>query len=377
MTTRTTCEPTTQLGEWPLTFDDKNRSEVDLVIVQVKQELRNLFVKSDEQIKKAGNVLKKVVKKEEGICEEIKIALKEEIAEGVISTRTIELHCPPEWKRKTKPKNEKISFSKQAEEKPQQQISTMQGGKSVIINETSSNTESPDGVNQPHDEGIGIDGNNEAQLTIGKSVSYNEPKDNTVSAGDSASSDVVQKLQPHQVYSQNDQKEKAMPANQITEDRDHKIKQLQKELYERTQELVDKISQNAKLSDELRHFKELRTLQKDDASNDVVQKLLSHSSDRQIDCLEAQTLKQTSMRTAGVEFEFTIPKEKYGIVRGAMDNSKASIFVKFDLNKNFLGADPDVVFDISGANHQDGNVQQIQSDDVAFAETKEMMIARG
>jgi hypothetical protein len=28
--------------------------------------------------------------------EEIRIALKEEIAEGVISTRTIELHCPPE-----------------------------------------------------------------------------------------------------------------------------------------------------------------------------------------------------------------------------------------------------------------------------------------
>ena len=84
------------------------------------------------------------------------------------SLAALALHCPPEWKRKTKPKNEKISFSKQAEEKPQQQIATMQGGKSVIINETSSNRESPDAVNQPHDEakqnGIGIDGNNEAQM---------------------------------------------------------------------------------------------------------------------------------------------------------------------------------------------------------------------
>ena len=44
----------------------------------------------------------------------------------------------------------------------------------------------------------------------------------------------------------------------------------------------------------------------------------------------------------------------------AMDKSKASIFVKFDGNKNFLGADPDVVFDISGANHLDEHVQQIR-----------------
>jgi hypothetical protein len=76
--------------------DDKNRSELEVVVEEVKRELRSLFVKSDEQIKKVGNALKKVVKKEESICEEIKIALKEEIAEAVISTRTIELHCPSE-----------------------------------------------------------------------------------------------------------------------------------------------------------------------------------------------------------------------------------------------------------------------------------------
>ena len=85
---------------------------------------------------------KKIVKEEESICEEIKIALKEEIAEGVISTRTIELHCLPEWKRKTKPKqreNEKTSFSKQVEQ-PQQQTAQTKDGKSVIINKTSRNT---------------------------------------------------------------------------------------------------------------------------------------------------------------------------------------------------------------------------------------------
>ncbi|MFY9799028.1 MAG: hypothetical protein WAJ93_25340, partial [Candidatus Nitrosopolaris sp.] len=154
-------------------IDDNNRSELEAVIVQVKQELRSLFVTSGEQIKELGNAMKKVVKKEESICEEIKIALKEEIAEGLISTRIIELHCPPEWKRKTKPKqreNEKISFSKGEEKPQQQQIAATREGVSVIINKTSSNTStSSDDINQFHDQseqnGISDDGNNEAQTT--------------------------------------------------------------------------------------------------------------------------------------------------------------------------------------------------------------------
>ena len=151
---------------------DKNRAEADRVIAQAKKELRSLFSKSDEQIKKVGNALKKVVKKEESICEEIKIALKEEVAEGVISTRTIELHCPPEWKHKTRPKqreNEKISFSKPGEEKPQQrQIAAIQGGKSVVTNYTSSNTEGhptpSEGIkefDQSEQNGISTHGNDE------------------------------------------------------------------------------------------------------------------------------------------------------------------------------------------------------------------------
>ena len=134
------------------------------------------MVRGDELIKKVGNALKEVVKKEEGICEEIKIALKEEIAEGVISTRTIELHCPPEWKRKTKPKNEKTSFSKQVEEKPQQQIAATQDGKSVIMNETSSNTEAS------ISKRTGPNDNTEAQAPTAnqmKSVSFDEPMPHT------------------------------------------------------------------------------------------------------------------------------------------------------------------------------------------------------
>ena len=51
------------------------------------------------------------------------------------------------------------------------------------------NTEAYDGVNKPHEQskqnGIGIDDNNEAQITStnqGKSVSYNEPNANTQSS---------------------------------------------------------------------------------------------------------------------------------------------------------------------------------------------------
>jgi hypothetical protein len=339
--------------------DEKNRSVLDTKIKEVKQEFRSLLVKRKDLITRLGKAFEAAILNPKDVCEEIKNCLHQEIVDKIISARDIERYCPDRWKQKTKPKNDNLSFSKQSEQKPQLQIAAMQGGKSVITNETSSITKASEDVNQIHDQskqdGISVDNNYEAQTTVtnpiieGELVSYNEPKDNTVSVGDSASSDVVQKLQPHQEYSQHDQKE---------------IKQLKRQLYERTQELVDKISQNAKLSDDLRHFKELQTLQKDDASNNVVQKL-ARPSDKQIDSLEAQTILQRADEIPVIEFELPIAKENYGIVRDAMANSKASIVVKFDRNKNFLGADPDVVFDISGAKHQDGNVQQIQSDDVA------------
>jgi len=54
-----------------------------------------------------------------------------------------------------------------------------------------------------------------------------------------------------------------------------------------------------------------------------------------------------------------------------MNNSKTSIFVKFDDNKKFLGAEQDIynqtIFDNTEANHQDRNVQT-QSDGLASDE---------
>lgn len=90
-----------------------------------------------------------------------------------------------------------------------------------------------------------------------------------------------------------------------------------------------------------------------------VQKLLPHPSDKQIgqecsSCLELQdkvielseALKRTSIPTAdqilATEFEFRIPKEKYEIVRDAMDKSKDSICVTCDESRTFVRANPDV-----------------------------------
>jgi hypothetical protein len=124
-------EEETQLTEETRTPEQ----DADVVVAEVKQELRCLFVKSDELIKRLGSALKKIVKRERDICEEIKIALKEEIAEGIISTRTVELHCLPEWrrewKRKTKSESEKNSLSR-----PQSMaVAKTQDGKSVTETE--------------------------------------------------------------------------------------------------------------------------------------------------------------------------------------------------------------------------------------------------
>jgi hypothetical protein len=126
--------------------NDKSRSEVDAVI-EVRHELKSLFGKSKEQIRKVGNAFKRSGFK----------ALNEEITEGLISSRSIELHCPSEWKRKTKPKseratnaeqkNEKSSFSK--EKIPQQQIAATNNGRSVTISEPSPEHEA-DTRNRPY-----------------------------------------------------------------------------------------------------------------------------------------------------------------------------------------------------------------------------------
>jgi hypothetical protein len=92
-------------------MNNKN-SELDSIIEEVRSELRSILIKREELILKLALAFEKVVANKESICEEIKNCLKEEIALQIISPRTIEQSCRPEWKKKTRPKheNEKISF---------------------------------------------------------------------------------------------------------------------------------------------------------------------------------------------------------------------------------------------------------------------------
>jgi hypothetical protein len=85
--------------------------------------------------------------------EEIKNVLRDEIAEKLISSRDIERYCLDKWKTKTKPKNDNLLFYKPVED-CQPPIAVTHMGKSVILNETSSNTET-------HPKGIGTEDNNE------------------------------------------------------------------------------------------------------------------------------------------------------------------------------------------------------------------------
>jgi hypothetical protein len=104
-----------------LSEDNHNYNpDLDEVIRQVKEEFKSIFAKRRDLIIKLGEALERTVSNSESICEEIKNALREEIAQGLASTRIIELNCPDKWKRKTKPKkvekNEKFSFSRQERE---------------------------------------------------------------------------------------------------------------------------------------------------------------------------------------------------------------------------------------------------------------------
>ena len=231
-----------------------NKSNLDIIIREVKQGIRKqeqgireLLIRRKELITRLGNAFEAVISNLKDVCEEIKNSLHEEITDKIISARDIERYCPDKWKKRTKPKNDKLSFSRTSEQKPQQQIATMQGGKSVIINETSSNTQPSAYINQLHDQskqnGTNNDGNNNGESRIPITN-----VGNTVSCSES--------LKPA-----------------------------------------------------------------------TVEKLSLYPSDKQ-ECSQC--------------VEFTIPKEKYAMVQDAMDKSKASIFVKFDGNKKFLGADPDV-----------------------------------
>ena len=98
--------------------------ELDIIIEEVRRELKSILIKRRQLIERLGLAFERVVSNPESICEEIKTCLKEEIATRLISARTIEQACRPEWKKKTKHvlENEKNSFSSIKSESEERQI---------------------------------------------------------------------------------------------------------------------------------------------------------------------------------------------------------------------------------------------------------------
>jgi archaellum component FlaG (FlaF/FlaG flagellin family) len=288
--------------------------EADVVIVEVKRELRRLFVKSKELIKRSGNALKKIVKRERDICEEIKIALKEEIAEGIISTRTIELHCLPEWKRewkrRTKSESEKNSLSS-----PQSMaVAKTQDGKSVTETEK--------------EVGNGLD------------TSPQQPEQDSSKHGPSATVQQEETVSPQPGPGIGIGSVSQQPVCESCLTKDAKIMGLE---------------------EALKNLKATAVTGNDIEASSVITKpnihtLLTHPSDKYIgqecpSCLELQdkvtqlseALQQISMQKAdqipASEFDVIIPKKK---MRDAMDKSKSVIFVKCDGSKKFVRAVADV-----------------------------------
>jgi hypothetical protein len=103
-----------------------NSSNLDEIIQSVKQEFKNFLVKRRELIIKLGYAFERVVANPECICEEIKSALRDEIAEKIISSRNIEMYSPDKWKKKTKPKkNDNLSFLTKTEEQEKEEHMTI------------------------------------------------------------------------------------------------------------------------------------------------------------------------------------------------------------------------------------------------------------
>lgn len=173
--------------------------DLEAVIKEVKLEFRQWkLVKRRVLVIKLGQAYENVVSDPKDICEEVKNTLRDEIAERLISSRDIERYCPDKWKKNTKPKalgkteNDNLSFSK----KPQIIVAKTGDGKSITVNEITSNTKASDGNQQQlHDlsvrNGIPANDNNEAQIAMTNQRKSDESKANV---DKSPATGTVQKL---------------------------------------------------------------------------------------------------------------------------------------------------------------------------------------
>ena len=124
-----------------------DNSDLDAIIDEVKKEFKMMLGKRKELIITLGLAFEAKVSNSESVCEEIKNALHEEIAQKLISTRDIERYCLDKWKRKTKPKKEKIDKMSISGDERQDT------SKLLVHADGSTITESPDVTNSHSNNG--------------------------------------------------------------------------------------------------------------------------------------------------------------------------------------------------------------------------------
>jgi hypothetical protein len=270
--------------------DTPESRQLDSVIKKVKLEFREWkLVKRRSLVIKLGQAYENVVSDSKDVCEEVKNTLRDEIADRLISARDIERYCPDKWKKNTKPKagakneNDNLSFSK----KPQITVAKTEDGKSIIVNEITSNTKASDDINQHqlHDPSvrnvIAANDNNEAQSAMTNQRKSDELKANAdKSTVDSSAALSIQKLPSYLSY-----------------------KQIEQEC-----------TSCLELQDQVIQLKE------------AFQRISIPTADQ--------------IQAFG--FEFIIPTEKYEMVKDAMDKSESAILIKCDWSKRFVRAVPDV-----------------------------------
>jgi hypothetical protein len=228
--------------------DFDNNSELGIIIKEVKQELKAMFLKRKDIIIKLGDAFEKFVPKPESICEEIKIVLHEEIAKHIISSRDIERYSPDKWKKKTKPqKNDKLSFLDKTEEQEKEEHRT------IAIDTQGSLIDEPKSITS------------NGHTNIKENTCDLQTRENLTNIENNAIN----------VHTCPNCEQLLIENQKIQNEKDIKIKQLEDEIRQYYNDLKIKISENAGMRTQVDHLKE--QLQLNDENNSSISSSSSSS----------------------------------------------------------------------------------------------------
>jgi hypothetical protein len=201
-----------------------------------------MFMKRKDLIVKLGNEFEIFVANAESICEEIKIALHEEIADHTISSRDIERYCPDNWKKKTKPqKKDNLSFLTKIEDQEKEEQKT------IVIDTAGSLVDEP----KPIDT--------KSQICINESNYDVETQEISTNIENNTKN----------LHTCPNCKQPLLENQRIAYEKDIKIRGLQSEIQQLYHDLNVKRSENAGLQTQLDHFKKQLQVKDDNDVNDI------------------------------------------------------------------------------------------------------------